>query len=279
MNDSAKGSLFLIAAMLIFGLMGIFAKSLLASPLMLLYSFEIIGLITYSLVLLKTKKFRVGGVLKIVFVMTLFNLLSDFSFFSAVKLTSVANAVFIKFTGPIFILILAPLIIGEKRERRSLYAVPLALVGLFLIIYQNNLMFDANMVGMGFALITAISFAVFLILIKKITKSLDLYTMLFYRFLIATIILTPLVFLSSPAISSDMLVQLALFGILFITIGTTIHLQGVKRIPVQRSGILGYIEPLSAAIYGIFLLSEIPTIFTLIGGALILLSSYLIVRN
>ncbi len=279
MNDSVKGNILLIVAMLIFGLMGILAKYLPSSPLVLLYAFQVVGLITYFLVLVKTKKFQLKGALKLIFVMTFFNLISDFSFFSAVKLTSVTNAVLIKFTAPIFILILAPIIISEKRERSSLYAIPLAILGLFMIIYQSNLVFDANLTGMAFALVTAVSSAVVLILIKKIMKSLDLYTMLFYRFLISTILLTPIIFLESSLMSSDMIISLALFGVLFITIGTTIHVQGVKRIPVQRSSILGYIEPLSAAVYGIFLFSEIPTIFTIIGGALILLSSYLIIKN
>ena len=279
MNESMKGNVFLIIAMLIFGLMGIFAKSLPSCPLVLLYAFQIVGIITYFLVLIRTKKFHLKGALKLIFIMTLFNLLSDFSFFSAVKLTSVANAVLIKFTAPIFILIFAPIIINEKRDRNSLYAIPLAMLGLFMIIYQNNLVFDANLTGMGFALVTALSSAAVLIIVKKITKYLDLYTMLFYRFLISTIILTPIIFFENPMISDSAIVPLAIFGILFITIGTTIHLQGIKRIPVQRSGILGYVEPLSASVYAIFIFSEIPTIFTLVGGALILLSSYLVIRN
>ena len=262
-----------------FGLMGIFAKYLTSSPLTLLYAFQIVGIVTYFLVLIKTKKFRLKGMLKLILIMTVFNIVSDFSFFSAVKLTSVANAVLIKFTAPIFILILAPIIISEKRERKALYAIPLALFGLFLIIYQNNLVIDPNLVGMGFALVTAVSSAAVLMLIKKITKSLDLYTMLFYRFLISTIILTPIVFLENPIINASMIIPLAVFGILFITIGTTIHLQGVKRIPAQHSGILGYIEPLSASVYAIFIFSEIPTVFTLTGGALILLSSYITIRR
>src|SRR3989338_747440 len=279
MKDSVKGNIFLIVAMLVFGLMGIFAKYLTSSPLTLLYAFQIVGIVTYFLVLIKTKKFRLKGMLKLILIMTVFNIVSDFSFFSAVKLTSVANAVLIKFTAPIFILILAPIIISEKRERKALYAIPLALFGLFLIIYQNNLVIDPNLVGMGFALVTAVSSAAVLMLITKITKSLDLYTMLFYRFLISTIILTPIVFLENPIINASMIIPLAVFGILFITIGTTIHLQGVKRIPAQHSGILGYIEPLSASVYAIFIFSEIPTVFTLTGGALILLSSYITIRQ
>lgn len=194
-------------------------------------------------------------------------------------MTSVANAVFIKFTAPIFLLILAPLLIREKGEKKNWIAVPVSLAGLFLIIYQSNFALDAGTTGMLFALITAVATAFSWTIIKKILKTLDVYATLFYRFLISTVALTPILLLEAPAVSIDVLAQLALFGILLITIATTIHMQGMKRIPVQRSGILGYIEPLSAAVYAIFVFSEIPTAFTVIGGALILLGSYLVIKK
>ena len=279
MKDTSKGNLLVILAFLIFGLMGVLARFISASPLLLLYSFQVVGLITFSLILLKNRKFSTGGMFKLIVVMTAFNLISDFSFFSAVKMTSISNAVFIKFTAPIFVLIIAPILIKEKSERRNWLAIPIALVGLFLIIYQNNLVFDANFNGILFSILTAITVAFSWTLIKKILKSLDVYSTLFYRFLISTTVLTPILFLEAPVISFDILLQLLLFGILFITIGTTIHMQGIKRIPIQRAGIFGYLEPLSASVYAILVFSEIPTLFTLTGGALILLSSYLVIRN
>ncbi len=279
MNEALKGNLLVVLAFLIFGSMGVLAKFISASPLVLLYALQIVGLITFSIVLLRTRKFSTKGMFKLIVAMTVFNLISDFTFFSAVKLTSVANAVFIKFTAPVFILILAPLMIGERRERKNWLAVPIALFGLFLIVYQNNLVFDANMTGILFALLTAVTMAFSWTFIKKILRSLDVYATLFYRFLLSTIVLTPILLVEAPSVSFDVLLQLALFGVLFITLGTTIHMQGVKRIPIQRSGILGYLEPLSAAVYGIFVFSEIPTAFTVAGGVLILLSSYLAVRN
>lgn len=280
MGEQMKGSIFLVIAMLIFGFLGIAAKSLASSPLMLLYAMQVMGVLSFFFVLLKTKKFAYKGFMKLILIMTFFVLLSDFSFFTAVKLTSIANAVFIKFTAPIFILIFVPLIINEKRERRSFYAIPVALLGLFLILYQGSFVFDTNMTGMLFAMITAVSLAFFLIYVKKITVKLDLYTMLFYRYFISTIALTPIVLLvESFTISNTVLTGLIIFGLLFTIVGTSIHMEGVKRIKAQHAGILGYIEPLSATVYGIFLLSEVPTLFTIIGGALILLSAYFVIKK
>lgn len=43
MNESSKGNLLVIAAFLIFGTMGVLAKYISASPIVLLYAFQISG--------------------------------------------------------------------------------------------------------------------------------------------------------------------------------------------------------------------------------------------
>jgi len=194
-----KGTLLVIVATLIFGFMGIAAKYIQASPVILLYSMQISGLIVILIILLKTRQFSPKNYVKLIIVMSFFGLLTDFFFFSAVKLTSVPNSVFVRYTAPIFILILMPFIIKEKIERKSIYAIPIALVGLFIILYQGNLTFDTNMTGMIFALLSAVTNASALVLVKKIMLKLNVYTMMFYRFLINTIILTPFILIGSCA--------------------------------------------------------------------------------
>ena len=134
------------------------------------------------------------------------------------------------------------------------------------------------MTGMIFALLSAVTNASALVLVKKIMLKLNVYTMMFYRFLINTIILTPFILIGS-SINTETLPLLALFGIVFAGIGITLHFEGISRIKIQRAGVLSYIDPLSATFYSILLFSEIPSIFTIIGGLLILLSSYLAIKN
>ena len=56
-------------------------------------------------------------------------------------------------------------------------------------------------------------------------------------------------------------------------------MQGIKRVKSQHAGILAYTEPFAATFYAIFFFSEIPSFNTIIGGLLILISGYLIIRR
>ena len=58
-----------------------------------------------------------------------------------------------------------------------------------------------------------------------------------------------------------------------------LFIKAVTHLPAQRVSIITYIEPLSAVILAFLFLREIPNIFTLIGGLLILTSSYLTIKE
>ncbi|HLC67969.1 MAG TPA: DMT family transporter [archaeon] len=279
MKESGKGALLLVIAFLIFGSFGIAAKYIQASPLMLLYGMQAAGLIVLFVILMKEKNFSTKGMLKGIAIMTFFALVTDFSFFAAVKLMNVSNVVFIRFTAPVLILIFAPFIIKEKVERKSLLAIPIALLGLFLILYQGKLVFDSDATGIIYSLITAVSLALFIIFVKQVSQKVKVNVLLFYRYLIGVIVLTPLVMLEQPSVSYELIAVLMVFGVIFGYVASVIHQEGVKKSKTQTSGILMYIEPLSAAVYGIFVLSEIPTIFTIAGAALIIASTYFALKN
>jgi len=72
---------------------------------------------------------------------------------------------------------------------------------------------------------------------------------------------------------------LFLFALIFGILATFLHFQGIKRVKAQEAGILAYTEPLFGTIYAFFLLKEIPTIFSLIGGGLIILGGCLIFKT
>lgn len=279
MDEPHKGNLLVISSWLIFGLLGVLTKTISSSSLLLLFAMQIIGALSFLLVLLRSKKFSCKGSIKLVIIMSIVVVLNDFFFLSALKLVSIADAVFIKYTSPIFIVILVPFLIKEKWENRNAYAAALAFLGLFLILYQGVLAVSNNLLGMVFAILSAIFVALYLIFIKKIVASLDVYTTLFYRYLIGAIIIAPFILNEVNSINLNTGIQLAIFGLLFTIVATSINVEGLKRIKVQRAGILGYLDPLSATAYGIILLSEIPTVFTIAGGALILLSTYLVLRK
>jgi drug/metabolite transporter (DMT)-like permease len=57
------------------------------------------------------------------------------------------------------------------------------------------------------------------------------------------------------------------------------YFSALRRVMAQHAAILGYIEPLAAIPLAFLFLSERPPFLALLGGVLIILSGYLVVRE
>lgn len=281
MNERTKGICLVVAAVLIFGMWGILSKMIPASPLLLIFTLQVAGAIAFffaapknAFSLLSRKDHM------LILAATLFITVSDLTFVAAVKLLStVANALLIRFTFPLIIVFLAPLLLREAFSKRAVLAVGLGLAGLAIILADD--FGSYNWYGVSMALISAVSFALFLIFLKKVLSSVTVRAWLSYRFVLAFLLLLPVVLISEDfsAWSPQLIGSLLGFGFLFAVVGTFLHMEGIKRIFAQEVSVLGYIEPLSATVYAIFLLSEIPTLSVVVGGALIIASGLIVVAH
>jgi drug/metabolite transporter (DMT)-like permease len=276
--DENRGFIFVIIAMLVFGFYGIFIKAMDLSPQIILFFYQIFGLIgSFFLIFYYRLKFSVKGFILLILGLAAVALLNDLFYFNAFKLTTISNSIIVHYTAPIFVAVLAPFLIKERLEKISIVSLILSFFGLFIILYPS-LSVNTSMLGILFALGSGIMYALMLIAYKKILVNIGVYVVNFYRFLIGSIVLLPVFLIEKPAISQAAIFMLIPFGLIFAIAGTSLHIEGVKRVKVQHAGILGYTEPVAGTIYAVLLLSELPTIFTLIGGAFIILGGYLVIR-
>jgi drug/metabolite transporter, DME family len=54
-------------------------------------------------------------------------------------------------------------------------------------------------------------------------------------------------------------------------------MDGMRFIPVQHSAILGYLEPVMAPVYALVFLGQVPSSWTVAGGALIIGAGVLVI--
>ena len=73
------------------------------------------------------------------------------------------------------------------------------------------------------------------------------------------------------------LVSGVILGVVCTALAYTMWTEGVGRIKVQHSSILGYLEPVSAPVYALLLLGQGISVWTVAGGALIVLAGLLVV--
>ena len=95
------------------------------------------------------------------------------------------------------------------------------------------------------------------------------------------IVLTLIPFVSyNEILSLDVfgLVSLIILGAVIIGVGNTLLTSGLKHVKAQHFAVISYLEPLGAIFWGLLIIAEIPAIETIIGGVLIIIGTYLIVR-
>lgn len=278
--DLTSGKFLVILALLIFAFYGVIIRWIPATPLTILFFSSLFGACFFFFTLTEkdiAKKLR--HLIFPLFGFTLIAILNDFAYFHAFRLTTIANAVLTHYTAPIFVALLAPMMLKEKLGKHTIIALLLSFLGLIILLSPSHLTLNTNFMGISAGLFSGLMYALFIIKFKDLSKSFSVSTINFYRYLITCILLFPVLFIEKPLITFNLIGQLAIFSLIFTVLAVWLHTEGIKRVKAQDVGIIGYIEPLAAAIYGVIFFSEIPNMVTLIGGSLILLGTYLILKE
>jgi drug/metabolite transporter (DMT)-like permease len=277
-----KGHAYVAIAALIFGSMGIFVRMAGLSGYQSYFFAALLSLVVFALVLLKKKKlfpfFKKKGVSGII-IMGLFILLNNVTYFYAYQLTTIANATFVHYLAPMMIAVLAPLMLKEKSDRKVWVSVFLALLGLFILTGPAGSHGGSSLLGIILAAVSAVGFAFGTIYNRKLIRDFSPWEMIFGQMLVAVIALLPFIAYSRPALSASNLLPLIVLGIVHQGIAVVFLLKGIELVTAQEASIILYLEPVFAVVFSFFFLHEVPSLFTLAGGALIFLSCYLTVRE
>jgi len=272
-----------IIAVIIWSIMAALLKLIDLSGFEILLAASLIGLIiVFSKVLLE-KRFRElkpkgNRILLLLIAIGVFHLFNNGLYFSAVRTTTLSNAVLTHYLAPILIPIFA-FSIKEKVKRISVIAAIVSFIGLIIILLPNELVLsNVHFLGMLLGTGSALFFAFQVLGARKLTESHSGDIIVVWKLLVTFILLLPFVSLVNfIGLSIVSLTALIIFGI-FMGISFILYFGGLKEVKAQHAGILAYIEPLGAIVWAALFFAEIPHIFTLIGGALIILGGYMVIK-
>jgi len=204
-------------------------------------------------------------------------------FFLAIRHTDVAVAMFLLFVAPVWVAVIAPRLLHVRTEPVVYFALVIALGGLSAILVPALTGKAVNVTGLGlfFGTAAGLGYAVFQIVMKDLTRRLNTISIVLTETILDTIIILPLALWQTVGAGyrltgRDLLVGLVL-GTVCTALAYTMWTEGVARVRVQHSSILGYLEPVSAPLYALLLLGERPGGWTLGGGALIIVAGALVI--
>ena len=179
--------------------------------------------------------------------------------------TTVANTNFIIQTQTIFLAIFGYFFLKEKISSITLFSIVLAIVGVFIMV--GNSLSPGELTGNLAAFSMPITFAVLIIVVRKY-PSIDMVPAQFVAGISSCLIglsLSPTIMISPHDIFLGFLAgffQIG-FGFIFITIGA-------RTTPSAMVGIIMLSESVLGPIWAFLFVNEIPSLYGLIGGAIIL---------
>jgi drug/metabolite transporter (DMT)-like permease len=192
---------------------------------------------------------------------------SNIFFITAVKTTTVANVVIIFSTSALFSALIAYLLYREKITKNILYASFFMFIGLY-VIFNDSLEFG-SLKGNIYALLCTMLFSISFVLLSKY-KEMDRIVLTAF----SGIAISILAFLLSEDLKIDMnnLIIVMFMGLIISSFSRVLIGNGAKYISASEVSLLMLIETIMAPIWVWIFLNEIPTIYTFIGGSIIIIT-------
>ncbi|MFY9586093.1 MAG: DMT family transporter [Actinomycetota bacterium] len=198
------------------------------------------------------------------------------AFIEAYKRMSVATTILVVYVGPVLIAAAAPAVLGERLERRTLYALALSIAGILLIAVPSS--GEIGGIGLFFAGVAAVLFAALVLTLKKyVTPIQRAPATVAWQLGIAAVAVSPFLVVASGDEIARAAPTLLALGVIHTGLIGILYVSAIAVVQAQHVSILVYLEPVTAVLWAWAVLGESPTLATLFGGALIIAAGLLIV--
>jgi len=269
-KKSSVSPLFLVlAAAILWSTGGLFIKATSLSAVELSFGRSLLAAITVAIVT-RREGFGLNRVSAITAVLYAALLLL---FVMATKLTTAANAIFLQYTAPVYVLVLEPLFYKEKFRSRDLLTVVACIAGMSLFFVGKLRPQDVD--GNLLALASGVCFALFFLLLRHSkARNVNRASSAIYGNLMVVLISAPAFFGAlRRGIHAADFAAMAYLGIVQIGVAYALFTSAMARgLRSLDASIVGYIEPVLNPVWVFLFIGERPSGWALVGGAIIITS-------
>lgn len=211
--------------------------------------------------------------------------LNQYLFFEGLKLSHPVQTAILHTTSPIFVMVFASLLLGEKTGWSKVAGIALGAAGAMgLVLQKAEVNFSTDtLTGNLFILGNIISYSLYLVLIKPVMAKHNALTVIKWAFLFGLVFSTPFTLPGLGGIAWDKMPAEILTGIIFVVLGATflaylLTIYALKFLPALVVGFYIYLQPLLAGFIGWIFFKDQPTLMNLIAAILIFTGVYLVNR-
>lgn len=186
----------------------------------------------------------------------------------ATKTTTAANAVFLQYTAPIYVLIFEPIINKTKYEKINIITIIICILGMTL--FFTGKLSSGSLYGNISALLSGVAFAAFLLGMRKNKKEHQFVSIFYGNILVVLITIYSIFQIGSFSFSNFIMVSY--LGIFQVGIAYIVFAYGLKRVLAVEASLISMVEPVLNPVWVLIGYGEVPSITAIFGGIIILLT-------
>ncbi|HEX4560405.1 MAG TPA: DMT family transporter [Gemmatimonadales bacterium] len=201
------------------------------------------------------------------------------TFALANRLTTAASAIFLQSTSPLFILLLAPVLVGERARRRDLGVMAAMAVGMalfFVGVDRPGRVSHDPVAGDLIALVSALTWALAIIGSRWIGRGSDAPAAVAASAAVGNLLSFVFCLPLGPVLAGldgGQAGILLYLGIFQLALGYVLISKGLPHVPALEVSLLLLVEPVVSPVWAFLLVREVPGVWSLVGGGIILVAT------
>ncbi|MBK9926734.1 MAG: DMT family transporter [Anaerolineales bacterium] len=261
LSERRKALLFLVITAVLWSTSGVLVKTLDWQPLAILSARSLFASVVFLVYMrrLPTRFNRwhllaAGG-----------SILTQFLFITSTKLTTAANAIFLQYTAPIYVVLLGYWFLREKPSRTDWISMFVIFLGLLL--FFGDKLNTNGFYGNLLAILSGVTSAVMIVSFRAQKDGAPEESFLIAS-LFTAIVGFPFVVKETWTITNWSII--AFLGIFQIGLAFVFFTKAIKHIPALEANLVGTLEPVLNPIWGFLFYGESAGKFALFGGLVVL---------
>ncbi len=193
-------------------------------------------------------------------------------YIAALNFTSIAHALTITYTSPIFVTLFSAIYLREPIAPRKYLGILVVLVGIAVLVGFQPALDSTMLIGDGLALVSAITFGIYSVIGRAQRTTYPLLTYAFATYGMAGIWMLPAaLFTWTPSgYGLRQMLSLVLSGAVPLGLGHTLYNAAIRRTHATYVNLIATQEVTGGVLLGMLILGQMPSLNSLIGAVITL---------
>lgn len=204
-------------------------------------------------------------------------------FFSGLELTTPVHASLIMTTNPILVLVFAYFILRDKVTWRKVLGIAIGFAGALFLVAAGQQVVEADeyMLGDTMIFLNATSYALYLVVVKRLIAKYPPLTVIKWVFTIGLFFVIPLGFSQLTHTNWELFTMNAWLGVVYVIICVTflaylLNIYALQRVTPSTVAFYIYLQPLLASLLSVMFGMDTLNLTTVISGLLIFTGVFLV---